>query len=229
MDARRLLDLSRDVTGTLDLQEVLERSLAGLTGLADLDGGAILLVEDGELCVAAAVPALDPSLAVERIAVGAGLSGRIAADGEPLYVPDLEARDDLDERSLARLRGGVRSWLGAPLIMSGRPLGVVQIESRRVDAFDERTRERVLSFVPTIAAAVVQSRAFGRQQSALDQVRMASDAITQGLAVAKYALDRGQDDEARAAIEESLRRSRAVITELLGEGPPPPGSLRRAG
>lgn len=230
MDAHRLLQLGREVTGTLDLQEVLERALRGLQDLAELDGGMIFLVEDGVLAPAAAVPALDPALADVRLAVGQGITGAIALTGEPLYVPDLHHSELMDPRGLERVRrDAVHSYFGAPLIMSGRPLGVVHVESGRVDAFDEETRGAILAFVPTIAAAVVQSRAFGRQETALARVRMANDAITQGLAVAKYALESGQDDEAREAIEESLRRSRAVITELLGEGTPSPGSLRRAG
>jgi hypothetical protein len=67
-----------------------------------------------------------------------------------------------------------------------------------------------------------------RQRAALD----VNDNIVQGLTVAKYELDRGEDERSRAAIEETLRKSRALITELLGERGSEvelgPGDLRRA-
>jgi hypothetical protein len=44
-----------------------------------------------------------------------------------------------------------------------------------------------------------------------------NDNIVQGLSVAKYALDQGEDQKSRAAVEETLRKSRELITELLGE------------
>ena len=162
--------------------------------------------------------------------LGEGVSGAVAATGEPAYVPDVPTDPRVGPSGSLRVqRLATRSYFAAPLIMSGRPLGVVGVESREPDAFDEETRDTLLAFVPTIAAAVVQARAFGRQETALARVRMANDAITQGLAVAKYALDSGQDDDAREAIADTLRRSRAVITELLGEDDPSPGGLRRAG
>ena len=59
-----------------------------------------------------------------------------------------------------------------------------------------------------------------------------NDNIVQGLTVAKYALEQGRDEQSRHAVEETLRQSRAIITELLGETGSGlelgPGELRRA-
>ena len=66
-----------------------------------------------------------------------------------------------------------------------------------------------------------------RQRQALE----INDNIVQGLTVAKYELDRGEDQHSREAIEETLRKARALITELLGERNSEvelgPGDLRR--
>jgi hypothetical protein len=67
-----------------------------------------------------------------------------------------------------------------------------------------------------------------RQRQALD----VNDNIVQGLTVAKYELERGDDQRTREAIEETLRKSRALITELLGDRDSEvelgPGDLRRS-
>ena len=60
-----------------------------------------------------------------------------------------------------------------------------------------------------------------------------NDSIVQGLTVAKYQLDRGADAKSRDAIEETLRKARGLISELLDEPggtqkPTQPGDLRRA-
>lgn len=58
-----------------------------------------------------------------------------------------------------------------------------------------------------------------------------NDNIVQGLTVAKYAMTMGADDHGRQAIEDTLKRARAIITDLLGEpgssGEFGPGDLRR--
>ena len=59
-----------------------------------------------------------------------------------------------------------------------------------------------------------------------------NDNIVQGLAVARMALESGDDEDTRMAIEDTLRRSQALISDLLGPGvsePLGPGDLRRSG
>ena len=57
-----------------------------------------------------------------------------------------------------------------------------------------------------------------------------NDNIVQGLAVARMALDSGDDADTRRAIEDTLRRSQVLISELLGADEVAaigPGDLRR--
>jgi hypothetical protein len=58
-----------------------------------------------------------------------------------------------------------------------------------------------------------------------------NDNIVQGLSVAKYALDNGQSEKSQKAVEETLKKARSIITELLGEEDSEvalgPGELRR--
>jgi hypothetical protein len=67
-----------------------------------------------------------------------------------------------------------------------------------------------------------------RERQALD----INDNIVQGLTVAKYAMTIGADDHSRQAIDDTLARARAIITDLLGEPGTAielgPGDLRRA-
>jgi hypothetical protein len=66
-----------------------------------------------------------------------------------------------------------------------------------------------------------------REKQALEM----HDDIVQGLAQAKLALDMGRRDEGRAAVEATLKASRRIMTELLGEENSElalgPGDLRR--
>ncbi len=58
-----------------------------------------------------------------------------------------------------------------------------------------------------------------------------NDNVVHGLSVAKYALDQGQDEKTRNAVEETLTKARMIITELLGDEDSEvalgPGELRR--
>jgi signal transduction histidine kinase len=171
---RLLLELAARVTSTLDLQQVLDTSLAAMRELVDFGGGAIQLVDDGALVAAATDPPMSAEARTVRIPVGQGVSGTIAATGEPTYIPDIT----VDERVFpqGRKRGvstGVRSYFGTPLIVHGGPIGVLQIDAPRVDAFGADVRALVLAFVPTIAAAVQNARLFEQEREVAAQLREA--------------------------------------------------------
>ncbi|MCU1462804.1 MAG: multi-sensor hybrid histidine kinase [Acidimicrobiales bacterium] len=168
--SRALLELIRDVTSTLDLQAVLDRSLAAIRQLIDFDGGSIQLIDGGALRMVAADPPAPPEAFQFRLPVGEGFGGRVAATGEVVYSPDAT----IDERAHPEGRrrastAGVRSYFAAPLISQGRPIGVIQIDSFTVDAFPPDRQEAVLAFLPSVSAAVQNALLFSRERDALQR------------------------------------------------------------
>jgi len=170
--AHLLLELGREVTSTLDLQEVLDKSFTALRTLVDFGGGSIQLVEENMLVAKAGDPPMTEEAKHVRIPVGKGISGTIAETGEPIYIPDI-----LDDPRVPplRMRKGVspevRSYFGIPLIVAGRPVGVLQIDSPFVDAFPQEMRTHVLMIVPTIAAAVQNAQLFDRERASVERLK----------------------------------------------------------
>src|SRR5260221_3145379 len=107
-----LVRVAADVTGTLDLQQVLDKSFAALRTLVQFDGGAIQLVDAGFLVAVATDPPATAEAMAVRIPVGQGVSGRIAADGEPIYIADITTDDRVhpDGRKKGLSPVGVRSY-----------------------------------------------------------------------------------------------------------------------
>ena len=169
---RLILDLARDVTAKLDLQAVLDSTFVALRQLLEFGGGSIALVEDGYLAFAATDPPATTEALAMRIPVGQGVSGRIAASGEPAYIPDiLDDPSVTPERRKKATSSGLRTYFGVPLITEGHPIGVLQVDSTEVDAFDEEDRLLLLAFTPIVAAAVQNARVYGREAAALAKLR----------------------------------------------------------
>jgi signal transduction histidine kinase len=184
-----LLDLSREVTSSLDLQEVLDKSFVALRKLVDFNGGAIQLIDNGALVAAATDPPMSEEAKLVRIPVGQGISGSIAATGQPIYIPDIW--DDVRIHPEGKSRGvstGVRSYFGVPLILHGAPIGVLQVDSEDVDAFDGAIRARILAFVPTIAAAVQNAMMFDNERRTLERLVEAERMQRDFLAVVSHEL-----------------------------------------
>jgi signal transduction histidine kinase len=154
-EGRLLLELTRDVTSSLDLQEVLDKALASLRRLIDFNGGSIQLIEDGALRMVAGDPPPPPEAFEFRLPVGQGFGGRVAETGELIYSPDAttDPRAHPEGRKKASV-AGTHSWFGAPLIVHGQTIGVVQLDDLRVDHFPAPVQARILSFLPIVSAAV---------------------------------------------------------------------------
>jgi len=158
---RLLLDLARDITGRLDLEEALASSFHALRQLLQFGGGSIQLVDGDVVRLAAADPPATPDAYETLIPIGKGIGGRIVASGEPRYIPDILR--DPDVPSWRATSAGVRSYFGVPLITEGTVIGVMQIDSAEVDPWSEEDRFMVLAFTPIVAAAIQNARLFERE------------------------------------------------------------------
>ena len=171
---RLLLDCARDVSACLDLESVLERSFASLRKVVAFTGGSIQLVDGDVVRLAATDPPAPPEAMQAAIPLGKGIAGTIALTGEPRYLPDITIVAAVSSKPAQKaVSGGVRSYYGVPLVAEGRVIGVLQVDSTEVDAFDEQDRLLVLSFSSVVASAVQTARLFAMELSALqgDQPR----------------------------------------------------------
>jgi sigma-B regulation protein RsbU (phosphoserine phosphatase) len=125
--------LSRLVTESLDLSEVLERIMTTSRQALCAETASLLLVDEkpgpgqGELVFTVAQgPACNPLRTGFRLAVGQGVAGWVAREGKPVLIDD--AYDDPRfNPQVDRLTGyRTRSMACAPLLYRERLIGVVQ-------------------------------------------------------------------------------------------------------
>jgi transcriptional regulator with GAF, ATPase, and Fis domain len=166
---RLLLDCARDVSACLDLESVLQRSFSSLRKVISFTGGSIQLVDGDVVRLAATDPPAPPEALRASIPVGQGIGGTIALTGEPRYLPDITIVSTVSGApgQQKATSTGVRSYYGVPLVAEGRIIGVLQVDSTEVDAFDEQDRLLVLSFASVVASAVQTARLFAMELDAL--------------------------------------------------------------
>lgn len=187
-ESQVLLGLARDVTASLDLHAVLDRSFSSLRRLIRFGGGSIQLVRDGALTLAAGDPEPTPDAYRARIPIGTGVGGRIAESGEPIYIPDVWADPRTPPASQRALSDNVRSYFGVPLIARGGAIGVLQVDSPEVDGFSVEARTLILMFAPTIAAAVQNAELYERERETTEALRNAERLRSDFLAMISHEL-----------------------------------------
>lgn len=160
-----LHQLTDTALSTLEIDELLEQLLAGVTANLKANAGAILLLDDDHrLRVRSAIRMEGDDIASAVVRIGEGFVGRIAAERRPLvmHAPQLwEEADSVDFRSR-----GIQTALGVPLLSRGQLVGVAHVDSvqRREFSADE---VRLLQVLADRAAVVIDNAQLFTRERAL--------------------------------------------------------------
>ena len=155
-----LFDLGRQVTGVLDLEELLQKIPTLIRRLISFEAFAVYLLDErrGELRVAYSVgyPEGEEPL---RLKLGQGLVGAAVASEEPLLVNDLSA----DPRYVEFVPG-MNSEIVVPLLHKSRPIGALNILSRNRHQFSPTDVSIVRQFGAHVAVALINARLYERSR-----------------------------------------------------------------
>ncbi len=155
-----LFDLGREITGVLDLEELLHKIPLLIRRLIPFEAFAVYLLDErrGELRIAYAV-GYPVGGAPQRLKLGQGLVSVAVASQEPLLVNDLAS----DPRYVEFVPG-MNSEIVVPLIHQSRPIGALNILSRQRDLFRPSDVSIVRQFGAHVAVALVNARLYERSR-----------------------------------------------------------------
>jgi sigma-B regulation protein RsbU (phosphoserine phosphatase) len=147
-----LSDIAREFGSILNLDALLTRIAKLTRRVIDYRTfGILLLNEDsGELEMKVAVRYGD-AVETPRVKLGSGLVGYAALHKEPVLVPDVST----DPRYI-KIVEDARSELVIPLLLKDRCIGVFDLESPELDAFNKRHVE-ILTLLASQAAVAIEN------------------------------------------------------------------------
>jgi sigma-B regulation protein RsbU (phosphoserine phosphatase) len=161
---RMLLDITKTISRSLDLQEVVNLVMDTLDSLIPYDAAGIYLVkcsrpyaglEGGpdETCVfhTEAVRGYDIADMQElHLKMGEGLIGHVALSGQPYISPDVR-----QDPRYVNARARTRSEMVAPIISNNEVIGVFDLESDELNAYDQHDVE-VLQLLASQVAIIIE-------------------------------------------------------------------------
>jgi PAS domain S-box-containing protein len=243
-----LLELARNVASTLELKPLLALVLSQLKTVVDYTGAAIATIEDGRLefldyqgpskreqILSLRVPLELPTGYQEVIRRRRPVIFNDPADGS-------NSVEELRDHSLELLEqsfGYASSWLGVPLMVKDRIIGVLRVDHLEREHFNEQDAQLVLAFANQAAVAIDNARLYERAQNLAaleerqrlarelhDSVSQALYGIALGVRTARGLADRsdtgkgdltGPLDYILSLADAALVEMRALIFELRPE------------
>lgn len=155
---RLLLDITKTISRSLDLEEVLNLVMDTLSSLVHYDAAGIYLIEfsdddkDPYVFKSKAIRGYQISfeLIEPRLKMGEGFLGTVAQTGKPIISHDVSK----DERYFAA-RELTRSELVAPIVSNDKVIGVFDLESDTLDAYSDDDLE-VLQLLTSQVAIIIE-------------------------------------------------------------------------
>ena len=230
-----IAEVGRQITSIMEIDQVLEQVVKLIQKAFGYDHVAIAML-DGDYAVyqvGAGRLWEDPKFNFNpsRLKVGSeGVTGRVAASGQALYLPDVR-----EDPGYVEMKGsGTLSELTVPITVKGKVIGVLDTQSASRDAFDESDLMVLQSLADQTAVAIENARLYkqAQQLAVIDErnrlARELHDSVTQALygitlhAEAAYRqleagnieLSNEQLVELRNTAQEALREMRLLIFEL---------------
>jgi signal transduction histidine kinase len=184
----------------LELDELLDQLLLRIRAILSCDTAAILLLDErtNELVARAAHGIEEEVEAGVRIPVGGGFAGRVAETRQPVILPDVDHAHVLNPILHDK---GIKSMLGVPLLIEGRPIGVLHVGTLTYRAFLADDVDLLQLVADRAALAIEHAAAFDAERRArrhLEYVQAVTDAALTHLEL---------DD----LLDELLLRIRAIL------------------
>jgi len=193
-----LVEIGEEVNSSLDLDQVLKKAAELVRRLVPYEIFAVLRLDDAtqELVFEFAIGYTREVVETWRVPVGKGITGTAAQTGQPLLVGDVRN----DPRYLAAVES-VRSEIAVPLMLKGRVIGVLDIQSREADAFT-REQQQVLALVASrLAGALENAQLYESARRQAETLRVLNDV--------------GREASSILDVDELLRKAADLIKRVI--------------
>ena len=154
-----LLEVTAATSNTLDLDELLSNVGEIVKKVIPYELFAILLFSERtqKLGIRYAVGHREEIVRNVSLSLGEGITGIAAAQREPVLVPDVRA----DGRYLNAL-DAVRSELAVPMLARNMLVGIIDVQSTRVNAYSEYDRALLRLIASRVAVSIDNARLYRR-------------------------------------------------------------------
>ncbi len=177
--AESLRKVAQVLNASLDMEEVLSHILDQLKLLIPYDSANVMLLEDGVLRMHAARGYQEFSGPVDMTGIrfvpeSTALMMEVLTGGQPVIQQDTALLSDWLWVPCGR---HIRSWMGVPLCVKGRAIGLFSIDKSIPGFFTPKHGEMAMALAAHAALALDNARMFEQIREAQDQLRGLSTRI----------------------------------------------------
>ncbi|HSH04621.1 MAG TPA: GAF domain-containing protein [Anaerolineae bacterium] len=167
-----LFDLAQQVMAHLDLQAVMNTTVALLQGFLKARATSIVVLHENDELVVEAAVGIEKRFHQVSMKVGEGASGRAVQERRPIYIRDTQA-----DPNFVLFDTRVRSLLSVPLMARDEVLGAMAVDSDRPNAFDESDIQFMTVAATQVSTALANARLYEEVQTRAEKLAVAYEEL----------------------------------------------------
>jgi signal transduction histidine kinase len=213
---QRLLEISRDLASTLDLNDLLYRIVHAAADLCNAEAASILLYDQHrkDLRFEVATNMDNPLMRGISVPVDSSLAGWIITNRQPVLIPDAEK----DSRHFGQVGVSVnmkiKTLLGVPLIHKEKVIGALEAINKQSGEFSLKDQDLLSALGAQAAIAIENSRLFLQTDLISDLVHELRTPLA-SMNTSAYLLNRPEvSEEQRSRFIEIIQQEISRLTDL---------------
>ena len=217
---QRILEISRELTSTRNLHNLLLKIISVATELTDTEASSLLLADPktGQLYFEAATGVAENALLGIPVPLEGSIAGWIFQKGEPLVIDDV-SKDPRFYRQVDLITSfQTRSILGVPLKVQDRVIGVLEVLNKRDSApFTDEDLEILGALAAQAAVAIENARLFEQSDLLADLAHEIRTPLTSIIGYTRLLLEQELAPETARQFIETIHREAVRLNNLVSD------------
>ena len=213
---QRLIELSRDLTSTLDLEDLLNRIVQAAADLCSAEAASILLYDEAnrQLYFESATNLEVPLMRGLIVPAENSIAGWIVTQRQPVIINDTHQ----DPRHFTQIGKATNvqtnSLLGVPMVTKDKVIGVLEAINKLSGQFTQEDQELLMALGSQAAIAIENTRLFQQSDLIAELVHELRTPLTSVNAAAHLLLKPGLKDEQRVLFIQTIQSEINRLSEM---------------
>lgn len=180
--ANSLIDIGRVVTSTLNVDDVFQRVLEQMKQLVYYDRAAILLPTENlssSKMIIHAIDGFDASYAGTELLydIHSPLA-KVRHSQEPIAIANVSQSKDWEKQAAMFREGNPQSWMGVPMIMQARVIGLIAIDRHDTFVYNDDDATMIFALARQAAIAVQNAKLHSESEQNLAALAIRTQRLT---------------------------------------------------
>ncbi len=168
-----LNQIAHAITSSMDLDEVLRRTMAGINEILEVEAGSILLVDEqvNELYFKITLRGENKQVTSFRLKRDEGIAGWVVVNNQPTIANNAQTDKRFCHVIDEAIGFKTSTVLCVPLVVHGKPIGALEVINKKTGLFDNDDMELLVSMAASLGIALenaslyddVQERAYRKE------------------------------------------------------------------